>query len=103
MAIIKTGRLPQTLATGFAMNNDSPMVRISHAVDCAKVLTLIPSSAAMSTKPGESIGPNAPTTAAERPTMRRIASFFQTDHYFDQHEVVNGAPETHVQWIIRGI
>jgi hypothetical protein len=32
-------------------------------------------------KPGESIGPNAPTTAAESPTMRRMASFFQMDHY----------------------
>lgn len=35
----------------------------------------------MRTNPGESIGPKAPTTEADSPTMRRIASFFQIDHY----------------------
>jgi hypothetical protein len=33
------------------------------------------SSPAIWTKPGESMGPKAPTTAAERPTMRRMKSF----------------------------
>ena len=79
-AIIKTGRLPQTLANGLARNRERPIVNINQAVLCAKVLTLIFSSSAMRTKPGESIGPNAPTTAAERPTIKRIKSFFQTDH-----------------------
>ena len=63
------------------MKRERPIVRISHAVDWASVLTLILSSWAIWTKPGESMGPKAPTTAAERPTIRRMASFFQIDHY----------------------
>jgi hypothetical protein len=33
------------------------------------------------------MGPNAPTTAAENPTMSKIPSFFQIDHYQEHKSV----------------
>ncbi len=60
------GRRPMIFASGFVMNTPWPMVRISHAVDCAKTSISMLRSLATWTKPGESMGPYAPMTAAER-------------------------------------
>jgi hypothetical protein len=47
------------------------------------------------------IGPKAPTTDAESPTMRRIASFFQIDHY-ETSNFVNGRRDkgTNIQRVV---
>lgn len=63
------------------MNSERPMVRINQAVLCPNVLTWMFKSAAMTRKPGDSMGPNAPTTAATKPTMRSIASFLHVGQF----------------------
>lgn len=50
------GRLPQILAAGLKKKTQRPSVRMSHAVDSDKMTTVMPSSFAMGTKPGPSMG-----------------------------------------------
>lgn len=79
-------------------------VRISQAVLCARVLTLIPRSVAMTTNPGDNIGPKAPTTEADRPTMRRTASYFHIDHSFPVSiRFKRRLNVTYIQWIVWGV
>ena len=63
------------------MNRPSPMVKISQAVDWDRVSILMPRSCDTGTKPGESIGPYAPTTAAFRPMISSMVSFFHCGQF----------------------
>lgn len=75
-----TGRRPIFLASGLNMNREIPINRITQAVACESVLTVTLSAAAISTIPGEIIGPYAPTTPADRPTISRMISLRHVGH-----------------------
>ena len=79
-------------------------MRISQAVLCARTLTLTPRSAVIRTRPGDSIGPEAPTTEADSPTMRRIGFFFHIDHSFHVSDCSRGGIHvTDIQWFVWGV
>jgi hypothetical protein len=55
-------------------------MRTSHTVDRASTSTVILRVAATVTKPGDNMGPYAPTTAADKPAMSKIISFCHCGH-----------------------
>lgn len=78
---IMTGRRPYFTARPLVTKQDIPMAKMAHPRPALRELYDMPNCSAMMPKPGEIMGPHAPTTAVSTLIMRSRSSFFHCGQF----------------------